>query len=153
MSFESIIREIVRSEFTTVAQEIHKSLSELKEHRKQVHYVTREEAAKQLRISLPTLDKLTRSGELISLRKGKRVLYDDSQFESFFEKVNEPDIRDFFEERTAIQSEKYGKNYTDSAIIHNIARQGVDHREITPDMIEWYRQRYKLNKVLKNKAQ
>jgi excisionase family DNA binding protein len=153
MNIESIIREIVRSELTTATKEIRESIDLLKEYRKQVHYVTRKEAAKQLRISLPTLDKLTKTGELVSLKKGKRVLYDDSQFESFFDKVNEPDIKDFFDERTAIQSEKHGKNYTDSAIIHNIARQGVDHREITPDMIEWYRQRYKLNKVLKNKEQ
>jgi len=39
-------------------------------------YATREEVAKLLHITLPTLNQLTKSGQLTALRIGGRVLYD-----------------------------------------------------------------------------
>lgn len=39
-------------------------------------YATREEVAKLLHITLPTLNQLTKSGKLTALRIGGRVLYD-----------------------------------------------------------------------------
>ncbi len=44
-------------------------------------YLTREETAKKLRISLPTLTNLTNDGILTGYKIGKRILYKESEVE------------------------------------------------------------------------
>jgi len=55
------------------------ALSELQKPEELISYYTREQAAKLLKISLPTLDKLIQSGELRANRIGKRpvILQED----------------------------------------------------------------------------
>lgn len=51
-------------------------------------YITREETAKKLRISLPTLNTLTKSGKLLGYRIGRRVLYKLTEVEKSIEAIS-----------------------------------------------------------------
>lgn len=50
--------------------------------------ITRKELAKKLRISLPTLNTLTKSGTIISYRVGRRVLYKWNEVNLSLQKIN-----------------------------------------------------------------
>jgi excisionase family DNA binding protein len=50
-------------------------------------YATREEVAKLLHITLPTLNQLTKSGALTAYRIGGRVLYDIAEVESSLNEI------------------------------------------------------------------
>ena len=58
--FAETIRQIIRDELKSNSMD---------------HYLTRDEAAKLLKISLPTLGTWTKSGKIISHQVGGRVLY------------------------------------------------------------------------------
>jgi len=49
-------------------------------------YCTRNEVAEMLRITLPTLDKLTREGNLIAYKIGVRVLYPYKEIVEYLKK-------------------------------------------------------------------
>lgn len=55
----------------------------LKSIQKEKVKLTRAEAAKRLKISLPTLDKHLQHGTLKSQRIGKRILIDEASLENF----------------------------------------------------------------------
>lgn len=50
-------------------------------------YATREQVSKLLHISLPTLNQLTKDGELIAYRIGNRVLYDLAEIDSSLNQI------------------------------------------------------------------
>jgi excisionase family DNA binding protein len=50
-------------------------------------YITREQAAKLLHISKPTLNALTKEGKLVAYRIGSRVLYKKSEIEGALSKI------------------------------------------------------------------
>lgn len=50
-------------------------------------YATREEVSKRLRISLPTLNTLTKDGIIKSYRIGRRVLYKWDEVESVLQQI------------------------------------------------------------------
>lgn len=50
-------------------------------------YATREEVSERLRISLPTLNTLTKKGTIKSYRIGRRVLYKWDEVESMVEQI------------------------------------------------------------------
>jgi excisionase family DNA binding protein len=50
-------------------------------------YATREEVSKRLRISLPTLNNLTKDGIIKSYRIGRRVLYKWDEVESVLQQI------------------------------------------------------------------
>lgn len=50
-------------------------------------YVTREEVSQRLRISLPTLNTLTKSGTINSYRIGRRVLYKWDEVDAILQEV------------------------------------------------------------------
>lgn len=51
------------------------------------NYITRRETAEKIRISLPTLNELTKSGRLNAYRIGGRVLYRESEIEKSLESI------------------------------------------------------------------
>lgn len=50
-------------------------------------YATREEISDRLRISLPTLNKLTKEGIITGYRIGRRVLYNWNEVESVLQEI------------------------------------------------------------------
>ncbi len=50
-------------------------------------YATREEISDRLRISLPTLNKLTKEGIIAGYRIGRRVLYNWNEVESVLQEI------------------------------------------------------------------
>lgn len=77
----TITIDIPESALARVREVIEQTVSQVLENRaKQIlaepRLLTREEAAKLLRISLPTLRNLERNGSLIPRRAGRKVLYD-----------------------------------------------------------------------------
>lgn len=66
-SLRDIIRQAVREE-----------MSEQKSQ-PETQYLTRKETAKRFRISLPTLNELTKSGRVKGYRVGGRVLYKETE--------------------------------------------------------------------------
>lgn len=67
-SLRDIIRQAVREE-----------MSEQKSQQPETLYLTRKETAKRFRISLPTLNELTKSGRVKGYRVGGRVLYKETE--------------------------------------------------------------------------
>ena len=51
-------------------------------------YATRKEVAKKLRISLPTLNSLTKEGILTGYRLGNRLLYKSDEVEQAIEQIS-----------------------------------------------------------------
>jgi len=51
-------------------------------------YITKKEAAAKLRLSLPTLDRLTSDGTLQGYRVGRRVLYKADEVEQALTKIH-----------------------------------------------------------------
>jgi excisionase family DNA binding protein len=49
--------------------------------------VTKVEASKALRVSLPTIDKLVRNGVLVSVRIGRKVMFRESDMETAVERL------------------------------------------------------------------
>ena len=68
----------------TVREEIERHLSKPAETKK---LYTRQEAAKRLRISLPTLNSYTKKGILTGVRFGYRVLYREEDLESAIQEI------------------------------------------------------------------
>jgi excisionase family DNA binding protein len=66
---KALIQEAVREEF---------KLSD-HQYKSKIRYLTRQQAADKLHISLPTLSKWTQDGRLRSLRIGGRILYLESE--------------------------------------------------------------------------
>ena len=54
---------------------------------KEDHFITRQEAAALLKISLPTLNKRTKDGNLVAYRIGTRVLYKRTEIIASLDKV------------------------------------------------------------------
>ena len=64
-----------------VAQIVIEKMAEKEEKEKPPRYYTRNEVSKILRISLPTLSRLTRDGLLHCKTAGKRVLYNAEEID------------------------------------------------------------------------
>lgn len=87
----AVLTPLFRPFVEMVADEVAKRLLPAMEE-KEPRFFTREEAAKILHVSLPTLAKLTQAGRLAAKRIGGRVLYDA---ESINEAVEEGKIRKY----------------------------------------------------------
>lgn len=72
-----------------VEEKIKNLLSEgsRKEETNKEEYITREEVSKRLKISLPTLNTLTKEGTLIGYRIGRRVLYKWKEVEGMLHEI------------------------------------------------------------------
>ncbi len=70
-TLKSIIQEAVRAEFGKQPVPV-----------KEDTYLTRKETAKKFRISLPTLNELTKSGRVRAYKIGGRVLYREQDIEA-----------------------------------------------------------------------
>jgi excisionase family DNA binding protein len=69
--------EIIEQKLTAI-EGLVLSLKDEKPEPKRVLYLTREETAELLKITLPTIDKYTRAGIIRGSRVGTRVLYLES---------------------------------------------------------------------------
>ena len=78
---KELLSEVIQNHFPEGLN--HKQLSTTVEE-----YITREETAKKLRISLPTLNTLTKSGKLLGYRIGRRVLYKLTEVEKSIEAIS-----------------------------------------------------------------
>lgn len=89
MSNHIIIKEVSISELQSfIASAIEKKLQVLtKNEPVNSGYLTRQETAKLLRISYPTLSELTRNGTLKGYRIGSRILYRQSEVENSLSEI------------------------------------------------------------------
>jgi len=78
---KTLLSEVVAKQFS---EHFPNKLNEEKSN----DFVTRSEVAKKLRISLPTLNTLTKNNVLKSYRIGRRVLYKMEEIDQNFEKVS-----------------------------------------------------------------
>ena len=83
--FKLIISETIRKELETIPREISIKKKEI--------YGTRKEVARELHISLPTLNELTKSGILKGYRLQRRVLYKWSEIEDSLREIKSPKYR------------------------------------------------------------
>lgn len=73
------IENVTVSEFSnTLRQVLREELSTLQSEKQTSNYLTRKEASKLLKLSLPTLDDYTKKGIIKGYRIGTRVLYLES---------------------------------------------------------------------------
>jgi len=83
-----LLENITREEFFTELREIVSQVLDkrLKPEPTQL-YVTKKEAAAKLRLSLPTLGRLTSDGTLHGYRVGRRVLYKADEIENALKEI------------------------------------------------------------------
>lgn len=78
-----IIISITEEEFQArLEAAMEKALEKYRPKIEEVKYITRKEAAKKLRISLPTLNEYTKTGRVKGYRISGRVLYRSDEIES-----------------------------------------------------------------------
>ena len=70
-----------------VVQETLQQHPDLKQQPKEIHYLNRKEVCSILRISLPTLWKLTKSGRLTAYKIGTRVIYNSEDVNALLRKM------------------------------------------------------------------
>jgi excisionase family DNA binding protein len=70
--------ELIEQKLTAI-EVLVRSLKDEKPEPKRVSYLTREETAELLKITLPTIDKYTREGIIKGSKIGSRVLYLESE--------------------------------------------------------------------------
>jgi excisionase family DNA binding protein len=75
------LREIVRE---VITEEVPKLIPQKSTEGK---YYTRKEAAKQARITLPTLDKYIQEGKIKAHRLGRRVLFSEEEIKKAIEEM------------------------------------------------------------------
>jgi excisionase family DNA binding protein len=84
----TLIHNVSRQELEVMFENLNLQISELKKGLNNPEtLITREEAAKFLRISLPTLSELSSKGEVVSYRLGGRVIYKQSDLTNSLKKV------------------------------------------------------------------
>lgn len=68
---------------TTIESAVKKALAEERAKARPDVYLTRQETAKALKVSLPTLWKLTTNGDIKSVKVGRSVKYAESEIKRF----------------------------------------------------------------------
>jgi excisionase family DNA binding protein len=82
-----LLESVSRDEFDNLIYKIDQLALLMPKPQIKDKYLTRHEVAKLLRISLPTLNELTKKGKLIGYRIGGRVLYKESEVESSLHQI------------------------------------------------------------------
>lgn len=88
--YTAISLEKLQDKFAEIVEEKIKNLlatNYKQEENNSKQYATREEVSERLRISLPTLNTLTKQGTIKSYRIGRRVLYKWDEVERMVEQI------------------------------------------------------------------
>lgn len=88
--YTAISLEKLQDKFAEIVEQKIKNLLAVnykQEENNSKQYATREEVSERLRISLPTLNTLTKKGTIKSYRIGRRVLYKWDEVESMVEQI------------------------------------------------------------------
>jgi len=94
--FTSISLHELESKFAQIVEDKIKNLlieNSKRDDTKREEYITREEISKRLKISLPTLNTLTKEGTLVGYRIGRRVLYKWCEVEEILHKITSTKYR------------------------------------------------------------
>lgn len=88
--FTAISFEEIQNKFAEIVEDKIKNLltnNYKQEENNSKQYATREEVSERLRISLPTLNTLTKQGTIKSYRIGRRVLYKWDEVENVLQQI------------------------------------------------------------------
>jgi excisionase family DNA binding protein len=80
--FSTLLRRVIREELKSILEELSKSSAV------DNTLISRKEAAKLLKVSLPTMNNLQKTGRIPFLKVGRRVLYKRGELLKYFEVSN-----------------------------------------------------------------